>query len=69
MWSCVEGQSFGGRSYNTLEAKGLDEGEGKENKMVMTHQVCGWQCHFTAMDMTRKRLGSMGWRWGKEIKE
>lgn len=62
MWSCVEGirgeeEFFGGRSYNIFEAKGLDEGDGKEDEMVMTHQVCRWQCRFTEPNMTGKNQG------------
>lgn len=30
-----EKECFGGKSYNILEAKGLDEGDGKEGKMAI----------------------------------
>lgn len=42
MWFCVEGirgeeEFFGGRFYNIFEVKGLDEGDGKEDEMVMIY--------------------------------
>lgn len=52
-WKC-----FGSRFYNILEAKGLDEGNRKEDDTVMTHQACGWQCNFTEMGTTRRRPGA-----------
>ena len=37
---------FGSRYYNILEAKGLVREDGKGDGVVMTHQVCEWQCHY-----------------------
>lgn len=49
---------FGGRSYDFLEAKGLDEGTREEDETVMTHQACGWECNFTETGITWRGPGT-----------